>query len=785
MRGKNAMAEEKRKAAFEAAVKGNSIIPYLDSLFKRDFKLVPCGADKKAIRHAWNTEPITSMEEATATYPDAPKWGVVCGVTSGVTVIDIDPAGMETLAAWESDYGPFVTLRARTPRGGNHLYFQYVPGIKNGVGGSSGGLEGIDTRNDNGYVIAAPSPGYQWIEPLADILEMPGWLREELDVNGYFKVDRPEPPTVKPDQPDPLETPRSDSGKPEGTRYANAALKKECDRVKMAVEGTRNSTLNTAAFSLFQLVAGGELPEAIVTEKLTEAARTCGLDDDEIARTIASGKKGGERVPRKTPEKKEVVFKTCDLLSQNMTEAGNGERFAAYSNGNARYIHKFKQWATWDGRRWELDESGGANAIGLKMIQALHAQIAALPVDENNVELRKHLFRWAMKSENRKELTNSIYFAQHPLKMHENDFDAHPYLINFRSGTLDLRNQSFRQHNREDYLTQMIDYDYLPTARADRWESFLYEIFSGRKELIRFIQKAVGYSLTGSYQERCIFILYGTGKNGKSTFLNVLTHILGEYAGGLNADALMIQKYSDDKFLDFAALRAARFVTSSESEDNKRLAESKIKQLSGGDRLQARFLHQNFFSFTPQFKIWLATNHLPVIRGTDDAIWDRIRLIPFDFHPKWDEVDPRLTEKLLAEAEGILSWAVEGARLWRKEELEAPEAVKRATADYRAESDHLSDFLDAATENTVYPTRYVTKAKLYEMFCAENGDDVFRTQTAFSKAMREKGFSTGRTTGGERVWIGLTVKQNSQQSVTRGEWPPDRDRIDSDVESDT
>lgn len=770
------MATEKEKRPARAR-QTEDIIPRLVGLFERGFALVPCGANKKPVTEGWNAHPVRSIDEAKR-FPRAAKWGVVCG-HSGVTIIDVDPEGMETLAGWEFDAGPITTLRARTPRGGHHLYFRHVPGIKT-VAATNDNIPGIDTRagdgNDgNGYAIAPPSPGYSWIDPAAEIEEMPDWLRETLRQKGYFRGGGGGVCVLSP----------RDVPVTCGTKYGAKALATECEKVRKAVEGSRNATLNSAAFSVYQLVAGGELDEGVSTSQLEQAARACGLDDDEIVKTLESARRAGFGSPRGAPKATEAAGKAADLLPYHLTEAGNGERFAAFSGGNARYIYAFKQWATWNGRHWSLDGDGGANETGLKMVQELHRQIGQMPVTEDNAETRKRLSAWAFRSENRNTLTNSLALAEHLAKIDESAFDAHPFLINFKNGTLDLRNQSFRPHAREDFLSQLINHNYLPTARADRWERFLSEIFLGREDLIRFIQKAVGYSLTGSYEERCVFILYGFGKNGKSTFLNVLAHVLGPYAGSLNADALMIQKYADDKQLDFAALRAARFVTASECENNKRLAESKIKQLSGGDKLNARFLHKNFFTFTPQFKIWLATNHKPEIRGVDDAIWDRIRLIPFDYRPKPEDVDKRLTTALLAEAEGILSWAVEGARLWQKEGLDAPECVVKATTGYRAESDFLKEFLEAETEHTNNPRDFITKEFLYGCYAAQinTGHVPHMSQSRFSKAIRERGYESTRVHGGTHVWIGLArrtkPREDSDDTVTEEElippepWPVD------------
>ena len=726
----------------------NKRITSCQDLFNRGFKLVPCNENKVAIMKEWQKHPISSENEM-AGFPLAKAWGVACGVHSGVTVVDIDPEGMETLAGWEADHGPFTTLQTKTPRGGYHLYFRYVPEIMTRIGI----IPGVDIKNRGGYVIAPPSAGYTYLDPSAEIEEMSGWLIERLRENNYFRssdqCERPEAAITIND---------------ETSSYGAKALLEETQRVANASEGTRNDTLNRAAYALYQLVAGGEITENEATDGLITAAQSCGLKDDEIKRTLESARKAGFENPRK--KKNAIAFnEDISLCKQHLTELGNAQRFAEYSNGIIRYVYNFKQWATWTGKQWELDEAGSACEMIKSMVSEFHRQIAAIPAEEGNKEKRKRLSNWAFRSETRSVIVNTAALAQPTLKIDEAAFDAKPFLLNFLNGTLDIRSFRFYNHHREDYLTQIISYEYNKEAKAPRWEQFLSEIFLGRQDLIRFIQKAIGYSLTGSFQERCIFILHGSGKNGKSTFLNVLAKVLGPYAGTLNAEALMIQAHTDDRYLNFAPLRAARFVSGSESEQNKRLAEAKIKQLSGGDGLQARFLHKNFFTFTPQFKIWLSTNYRPNIRGTDPAIWDRIRLIPFDYRPDEDKTDKQLYEKLLLEGEGILAWAVEGCWLWNNEGLETPYEVKRATTEYKSECDLIGQYLSERTEKTAYKERFVTRKALYDDYklYSESNNEVVLSPKSFVKELQNRGFSSeSKNKQSQRVWEGIKMSPQEE-----------------------
>jgi putative DNA primase/helicase len=210
--------------------------------------------------------------------------------------------------------------------------------------------------------------------------------------------------------------------------------------------------------------------------------------------------------------------------------------------------------------------------------------------------------------------------------------------------------------------------------------------------LIRFVQRAVGYSLTGSTNEQCLFILYGSGANGKSTFLNTISAMLGDYARQTPTDTLLVKR-GDGISNDVARLHGARFVSAMEVDNGRRLAEAQVKQLTGGDLMAARYLYQEFFEFRPQFKLFMGVNHTPVIQGTDHGIWRRIHLVPFTVTIAKEDQDKRLVEELHAERSGILRWAVEGCLTWQAEGLEPPTAVAEATEEYRAEMDVLARFL--------------------------------------------------------------------------------------------
>jgi putative DNA primase/helicase len=316
-----------------------------------------------------------------------------------------------------------------------------------------------------------------------------------------------------------------------------------------------------------------------------------------------------------------------------------------------------------------------------------------------------------------------------------------------------------------------IKYD--PSSSCDKWDSFLNDIQLGNKEKIWFLQKAIGYSLTGLTSEQGLFILQGCGENGKSTLIKTILNIMGSYAQHTPTETFLTKK-DDPVRNDIARLPGARFVSAVEAEQGRRLAESLIKQLTGGDRVSARFLHKELFDFDPQFKIFLSVNHRPVIRGTDHAIWRRIHLIEFDYMVPENKQIKDLEKILFEEASGILNWAITGCLGWQQEGLNPPEEVIQATKGYRQEMDVLGSFLDDCceikeTETVIFSDLY----NAYKNWCEKSGEKYTLTKKAMGTALKERGFFSRKqrtSQGTPLVYEGIKLVDPVQEKFEKTQY---------------
>lgn len=455
------------------------------------------------------------------------------------------------------------------------------------------------------------------------------------------------------------------------------------------------------------------------------------------------------------------------------SELGNARRLVTTFGDDLHYVSQMARWFVWDGRRWAEDITGHAVRRAKAVTDDMLNEARILADDKK--------LRWGLRSQSNGSINSMLSLASTeagiPLLIDELDPD--PFAFGAGNGTIDLRSGVIRPHSRRDLVTRITEVAYHPDAGCPTWDRFLLDVFDGDQDLIDFVQRFAGYSLTGDVSEQVMVFAHGSGRNGKTTLLNTLRGITGDY--GMQLDpAVLTGEAGEQHPTGLTDLRGARFVATVETEQGNRLNESLVKQLTGGDPIRARRMRQDFFEFLPTHKLWFAGNHLPRIGGTDIGIWRRLALLPFrvEFGP--EKADRHLPAKLAAESAGILAWAVQGCLWWQSDGLGIPTAVTEATGAYRESQDHIGRFM--ADVCVVGPSCYVATAQLrdaYEKWCHDQGERAWSAQ-AMGRELTAKGFQTTTLGTGfdrRRGWIGvgLMADERGTESVPSGAFGTDMD----------
>jgi putative DNA primase/helicase len=382
--------------------------------------------------------------------------------------------------------------------------------------------------------------------------------------------------------------------------------------------------------------------------------------------------------------------------------------------------------------------------MATKVVRNIYQEAKEEADEVRQADMRK----FARRSETNYNLKAMIELAQSidKIPVLPADFDKNPMLLNCTNGTLDLHTGKLNPHRREDMLTKLAPVAYNDGKEPEAWLAFLDQVLGGDTDMIDFVQQAVGYCLTGLVSEKSIFFLIGSGNNGKTTMVETIRKMLGDYSGVLDIDGLMAKAQVAEKERAIAGLLGKRFIVSSEAAEGQPLHEGRVKNLTGMGRLKGREIYGRAFEFDPQFKIFVDANHKPVIRGTDEAVWSRFRVIPFNVSIPEAEQDKQLGAKLERELPAILAWAVEGCLKWQKQgRLIVPSAVTAANAGYRREMDLVEDFI---TDRCLHkPGATETSANLYTAFkswCAANHEPPL-SSTSFGNSLTKKGFPQVRT----------------------------------------
>jgi putative DNA primase/helicase len=640
------------------------------------------------------------------------NWGMRTGDKyiggSGVLVIDIDNKS-DGFKTWdllrEENPAPIETVTVASGNGGEHLWFIYPDGLA--VSSSQGTLgKGIDVRANEGYVLIPPSqttgPYKFEINPdEVQLSSLPDWILISLD-GGEKKHQHKQLPDI-------------------------------------VDQGQRHQSLLTVAGSLRRVGLEADVIETTL-ENLRDQKFSAGdhpVTDEEIA---------------------DVVDWIGDKEAEyGFTDLGNAERFLRDHELYVRYCFKWESWLIWDGKRWAVDDTA-------ELIRRAHETVRLIYAEASNAKdegRRKTIAAHAVRSEARSRIENMLHCAKPYLGIKPEDLDQNPMLLNVRNGTIDLKKGELLPHNRNNLITRYIDLDFLPRAECPEWEKFIDLVTGGDKELAYFIQKAVGYTLTGSTDEHCLFFLYGAGQNGKTTFLETIRRLLADYTTRIDIEAVMQGWNLGSAANPYVAnMAGTRFVLASEIAENRKINESLIKDLTGSDAISARFLFSNPFTFIPQHKLWLYGNHKPKVGGTDWGFWRRMRVIPFSVTIS-DDIKKPMSEVMArfdAEMSGILSWAVLGSLLWQNEELDMAPAVKNATVEYRTEQDLLQQFLDEKCE--LHPDYQAEKDKLFTAWrnwCEDAGEEQARRRSKkwLTRQLTGRGFNHGGD--GNRFLLGVRL----------------------------
>lgn len=623
--------------------------------------------------------------------------GIVTGRKSGIFVLDEDTynGGDQTLANYVRRHGEMPETRIHdTGSAGKHYFFIAPPDfdVRNSAGKTLG--RGLDVRGENGFVVAPPSmsaKGFYELNPVHDIAPSaaPDWLLERLrhydqGQNGSMGAGQ-------------FVTESTGSA----LKYVEAALRAESDRMRNAAEGVRNDTLNQCAFSLGTLGGAGLLSEEAAFSALREAALAAGLGEHEIRATFLSGWTSGLEKPRS------VQWQSMGAVwpMRARTEFGNCDRMGDHFGRVLRFCPERNCWMIYEGGVWRQGTRDEGMWYAQMMIRSLPEtealsydteKIASEDGSEPPTSPREDFIQWTFTQQKASACRNAAELAKGAplMRMSQDTFDSDPLLLNARNGVVNLATGDLLKHDPEQRMTLQAAAPFLgPDTPAPQWEAFLRRV-QPSADMRGYLQRVAGYCATGLTIEQVFFLMHGAGANGKSVCQGVLSAILGSYAQTMPVDTLMASSIDSRIPNDVARMAGRRFLVAAESKQGKSLDEARMRALTGGDTIAARYMRAEYFEFRPVGKLQLTTNHLPRL-SDDKATWRRIHVIPWPVQIPEEERDGFLQERLIREeAAGILAWIIRGAIAWNQDGLRRPREVDDAVAAYQRDEDTVAQFVE-------------------------------------------------------------------------------------------
>jgi putative DNA primase/helicase len=750
--------------------------------------IIPCGPNKKPRLDTWKefqTRHPTDQELATWQRLGAPIWAMVTGEISRRITLDFDgEAGRRTLARLG------LEPHRSTPNGGYHCDFLHPGWYVKTLNGKSL-LElgrrwpGTDCKGDGGYacIIGCTATGrYTWLRtPEPHQLDL-----VPQDLRDFLGLLHPPTTMSKTGANTNGRTPAA-GGRVDPERLVRSAL------ARVGSSGGRN---NSGMWLACQLRDNGysqrEAESAMRNYRGRAPDTNAKGQREEYAEheTLASLREAYSR-PARAPweQRKQAVVMTMpasgsgsavavepaaelDLLNQPHTDTGNAERLVLLYGSDIRFCSELKKWFVWDGRRWNSEDIRRVKALAKRAMRRMYAQAAGIDGKERREAAERH----ARKSESAPGINALLACAEYEdgVPISAADLDRNGYALNFLNGTLDLKTGRIREHRREDLITRLVHFDYRPDAKCPRFMRFLYRVMgdgpdasdcnrAGVDRLVHYLQKAFGYAVTADVSEKAVFCFFGGGNNGKTTLLEIIRFAVSEYSAQVLIDSLMMHqsRESSASLADLGDLRGARFVTTSEAEEGQRLAVGKLKYLTQGmGEIKTCRKYENPIKFTATHKLFLDANHKPAIRGTEKAIWNRLKPVPFTVTIPSEEMDKTLLETLKHEAAGILAWMVEGCLQWQKEGLGSPPEVAAASVAWQAASDRFPAFLEEKC--AISPDAWVAVAYLwpaYQHWCQENNEQFVIPKASFDERLEQIGCTQGKRNNGTiRAWIGIRFR---------------------------
>ena len=669
---------------------------------------------------------------------------------------------------------PKDTPCVRTQSGGKHYYFRFPEKLK-GISTSADTKNNIDIRGEGGLVFAPPAYfkdglKYKW----------------EVKINGEnFRV----PPQALIQWIKSKKKPQSDSTHTLTPISSQKTLHELSQKQKEVLSGLLHESATrergTRSEADFKLIAWaikiGLDKNEICGQvrnvgKFAEKGKQKQFDqyfDVTYSHALDAVQKDPEWKPPQTFKPKENKINRNAVIDDELqrrvkgaikqefplSEVGNARRLVHYFGDRIRFNFTNKKWHVWNGKVWEKDDRGMIYEYAKKLPLYIGMESGSLNLepDKPGSKISDHQ-KWAVSSDTRYRVEGTVRLASTDPKItiSQNDLDADNYLLNINNGIYDLKNLKFIKHDPLLLQSKIAPVDYIKEAECPKWMEFLERIFNNNKVMIDFLSRIIGYSLTGNTGERCFFVFWGAGANGKSTFVNTIIALMGPYAMTSQYSKLGIKQDSQVSN-GLARLHSARFVSVSEIPRSRKMDEGLIKQLTGNDRISARYLFKEDFEFYPQFKIFFNTNHRPPIEEQTEAIWDRIKLIPFNVRIPEDERVPNLHEVFIQEElPGILNWALKGLEDYYERGLGVPPEVIAATMEYRKEEDIIGQFIEeccAQSEDSSYKAKDLYDAHVE--WCKNSGIESMSNKM-FGSTLKEKGFTKKRS-GKCNVWLGIEL----------------------------